>query len=98
MNEILRMPEIPTVEEVERMTDGIYKDTLDRFYNFSWQAIGAIAVMKCDLFDIRYNNPAINDGINDLIKHYEKLLDKSQNVTDWLLKVRHFGYKGEFQK
>ena len=61
MNEILRMPEVPHVEEVENMTDRMYKDTLDKFYSFSWQAIGAIAVMKCDLFDIRFNNPAIND-------------------------------------
>ena len=97
MNEILRMPEVPTVEEVENMTDRMYKDTLDKFYSFTWQAIGAIAVMKCDLFDIRYNNPSINDKINDLINHYEELIDKSQNVTDWLLKVRHFGYKGDFQ-
>ena len=96
MNEILRMPEIPSVEEVERMTDGMYKDMLDRFYNFSWQAIGAVAVLKCDLFDIRYNNPSINDKINDLISYYDKLIDKSQKVTDWLLKVRHFGYKEEF--
>lgn len=98
MNEILRMPEVPSVEEVNNMTDGMYKATLERFYIFNWQAIGAIAVLKCDLFDIRYNNPSINDKINDLISHYEKLIDKSHNVTDWLLKVRHFGYKGEFQK
>lgn len=95
---ILEMPKIPTAEEVRKMTDSEFSDVCERFFNYSWELVGALGTLRCDLFKIRYKSPEISDYINKIISFYEREHDSVQAVTDWLLKVRHFGHEEEFQK
>lgn len=95
---ILEMPKVPTAREVMSMTDSEYSNVLESYFNFCKEAIGAIATLKCDLFDICYKNKEVKSKVNEVISYYDDSINTAHGVENWLLKVRHFGYKGEFQK
>lgn len=95
---ILEMPEIPTAEKVRSMTDLEYNDIYFSFNQRISECIGAIAALKCDLFDISFKNKGLSSKITEITSYYENLMKEASAVVDWLLKVRHFGYKEDFQK